>query len=99
MLFHLRIIGFLEGLSYILLMGVCMPLKYFYETPEPTRIVGMAHGILFVYFCLLVLVMAKLESWNWKKTFLALLSSLVPFGTFVADVKLFKVNESNTTQD
>lgn len=90
MLKHLRLIGFIEGMSYILLIGVCMPLKYIYEIPEPTRYMGMAHGVLFIYFCLLVLVVGKQRSWSLVKIGLALLSSLIPFGTFVADVKLFR---------
>ena len=67
-----------------------MPLKYIYEIPEPTRPMGMAHGVLFIYFCLLVLVVGKQRSWSLVKIGLALLSSLIPFGTFVADVKLFR---------
>lgn len=90
MLTHLRIIGLLEGISYILLLGVCMPLKYMYNMPEATSIVGMAHGVLFVYFCLLVIWIGLQRDWSYNKIILGLISSLLPFGTFVADVKLFR---------
>ncbi len=90
MLKHLRLIGFIEGMSYILLIGICMPLKYIYEIPEPTRYMGMAHGVLFIYFCLLVLIVGRQLSWSLVTIGLALLSSLIPFGTFVADFKLFR---------
>lgn len=86
----LRITGFLEGISYLLLLGVCMPLKYIWETPEPTFLVGMAHGLLFVTYCLLVVVAMFKYKWGIMKTLLALIASLLPFGTFVADKHIFK---------
>lgn len=90
MLKHLRVVGFFEGVSYLLLLGVCMPLKYGLDIPEPTKVVGMAHGVLFVYYCLLVLWVAIQNRWPLGKTFWALVASLLPFGPFVADRKLFK---------
>lgn len=90
MLKHLKIVGFLEGVSYLLLLGVCMPLKYGLDIPEPTKVVGMAHGVLFVYYCLLVIWVAIQNHWPLWNTFWALVASLLPFGPFVADRKLFK---------
>lgn len=87
---RLRILGFLEGVSYLMLFGISMPLKYAMDMPGPNKVIGMAHGLLFVLYCLYV-VMAKFEyKWGAKRTFLALLASLVPFGTFWADKKLFR---------
>lgn len=87
---RLRIIGFLEGISFLLLMGVAMPLKYIWEVPEATIGIGYAHGFLFIAYCILV-IPAKIDlKWNLKITFLVLIASLLPFGTFVADFKLFK---------
>ena len=86
---RLRITGFLEGMSYILLLGICMPLKYIWEMPEPTYYVGMAHGVLFVAYCILVVLAMVKYKWNLLTTFWALLASLLPFGTFVADAKIF----------
>jgi len=86
----LRIIGVLEGISYILLLGICMPLKYVLDIPEPTRPVGMAHGLLFVAYCLLVLIVAKPKQWTFSTIFWALIASILPFGTFVADKKIFR---------
>lgn len=92
---RLRLIGFLEGISFLLLMGIAMPLKYIWEIPEATIAIGYAHGVLFIAYCLLV-IPAKLEfSWSLKTTFLVLIASLLPFGTFIADYKLFrKTNNS-----
>jgi integral membrane protein len=87
---RLRIIGFAEGLSFLILLGIAMPLKYFFGLPETVRVVGMAHGLLFVLYVLLV-IQVKIEyGWSFKKMGLALLASVVPFGTFWADAKLFR---------
>ena len=86
----LRTLAVLEGVSYILLLGICMPLKYIWEMPEATIAIGYAHGFLFIAYCILV-IPAKIDlKWNLKITFLVLIASLLPFGTFVADFKLFK---------
>lgn len=87
---RLRVLGFLEGISYLLLLGICMPLKYLMDIPEPTYYVGMSHGVLFIAYCLWVLIVAFELKWTIGKTLWALAASLVPFGTFIADAKLFK---------
>lgn len=87
---RLRIIGFLEGISYLALVGICMPLKYWMDIPEPTYPVGMAHGVLFVAYGILVVVAAFHYKWSLMITFWAFLASLLPFGTFVADVRIFR---------
>ena len=87
---RLRLVGFLEGLSFLVLLGIAVPLKYFFGQPAAVKAVGMAHGGLFVLYCLLVVGAAAQYSWSWRKTALALLASVVPFGTFWADAKLFR---------
>ncbi|MFK7972656.1 MAG: DUF3817 domain-containing protein [Bacteroidia bacterium] len=87
---RLRIVAFLEGISYLVLLGIAMPLKYMADKPEAVQIVGMAHGVLFVAYCLLLVIVAVGYKWGFKKVALAFLASLVPFGTFWADAKLFK---------
>ena len=87
----LRIIGFLEGISYLVLLGVAMPLKYVYQLPEPTYYIGMAHGVLFVTYLLLCLIVAIKYKWNFKTLFLSGIASLFPFTTFVADKKIFQM--------
>ena len=86
----LRILAVLEGISYLVLLGVCMPLKYMYDMPEPTRPVGMAHGLLFVLYILWVIIVGIDKKWSFSTYFWSFIASLLPFGTFVADVKLFK---------
>lgn len=86
---RLRIIAFLEGCSYLLL-GFTMILKYKFSMPQPNYIVGLAHGILFVLYVILLLQVSFLHRWNVLKIFLAFLASLIPFGTFYADKVLFR---------
>ena len=84
-----RIIAFLEGSSFILLLGIAMPLKYMYDKPEMVKIVGMAHGVLFMMYIVLAIVVKEKLNWNTKQTLLVLVASVLPFGTFYADRKLF----------
>ena len=86
----LRITALLEGLSFLVLLGIAMPLKYMFDKPEMVRIVGMAHGVLFVAYIILVIVVRELVKWNLKQTALALIASVLPFGTFYVDKKYFK---------
>lgn len=84
-----RIVAFLEGCSF-LLIGLTMILKYKYDMPKPNYVVGMAHGFLFILYIGMVLVIGRMYRWSLWKMFLAFVASLVPFGTFYADKKLFR---------
>jgi integral membrane protein len=85
---QLRIVGFLEGCSFLLL-GLTMILKYKYMMPQPNYVVGMFHGVLFIAYVFLVLKVAFTKKWSILVTLLALAASLIPFGTFYADNKIF----------
>lgn len=86
-----KIIAVLEGLSFLVLLGIAMPLKYIFGYPEATQAIGMAHGILFIAYVLMVFLIRKQLKWNLKITFLALTASVLPFGPFVVDRKLLNV--------
>ncbi|MBP6186017.1 MAG: DUF3817 domain-containing protein [Saprospiraceae bacterium] len=86
---RLRFIAFVEGCSYLLL-GFTMILKYRYDMPLPNYIVGMTHGLLFVLYIYLVCYVAWLHKWSLMNVFWAFLASIIPFGTFYADKKLFR---------
>jgi integral membrane protein len=86
---RLRIIAFLEGCSYLLL-GFTMILKYKFAIPQPNYVVGLAHGILFVLYIVLLLQVSFIHRWNLLKMLMAFLASLIPFGTFYADKVLFR---------
>lgn len=95
LLHFLRILGVVEGISFLVILFVTMPLKYMWEMPEPNKIVGMAHGILFIAYCLLVLIVGYKLKWKLLTIFWALFASIIPFGTFVADTKIFKEGQNN----
>ena len=87
---RLRIIGFLEGVSFLLLMGIGMPLKYYGGYPHATQDIGMAHGLLFIAYVISVFPVRKELKWSNTTTLLVLLASVIPFGTFIAEYKLFR---------
>lgn len=85
-----RMVAFLEGCSY-LAFALTMPLKYSFSIPQPNYVVGMLHGLLFIGYVVLALQLAFMQKWTLLKTFWVLLASLVPFGTFYMDAKLFRI--------
>lgn len=84
-----RIVAFLEGCSY-LAFALTMPLKYGFDIPQPNYVVGMAHGVLFMAYVIMAVQLTFEEKWKLTKAFWVLLASLIPFGTFYMDAKLFK---------
>lgn len=87
---RLRLIGWWEGVSFLVLLGIAMPLKYFAGWPQAVRVVGMAHGILFLLYVWAAIQAALEYNWNWKRTALVLLASVLPAGPFVVDAKLLR---------
>lgn len=87
---HFRLIGVLEGISYLILLCIAMPLKYFAGFPHAVKYFGWAHGVLFVLFGIYLIKVWIDYKWSFKKSALAFVASLLPFGTFVLDSKLKK---------
>ncbi|QKG51415.1 DUF3817 domain-containing protein [Hymenobacter sp. BRD67] len=77
---RLRGISILEGLSLLVLLGIAMPLKYLAGQPEAVRIVGMAHGIFFISYVLLLVQNTIEQGWSVGKAALGLVLSVLPFG-------------------
>lgn len=90
-----RTIAILEGISFLLL-GVTMVLKYSFNMPLPNKIVGYAHGILFIAYLTWLYLNWIDRKWNFKILVLLFLASFIPFGTFVADFKLLKSEEQKS---
>ncbi len=87
-----RKVAVAEGISYILLLFIAMPLKYWAEMPLAVKYTGWAHGLLFVLYIAL-LVMAFVEyKWSLKKTAMIGVASLLPFAPFWVDKKLKEEN-------
>jgi integral membrane protein len=87
---RLRLCGILEGLSFIILLVIAMPMKYVAGKPEMVSIVGMAHGILFILYIFFTVVAKFQYPWSWRKMFALWVASVVPFGTFYVDYKLLR---------
>lgn len=83
-----RLIAIIEGISYLVLLFIAMPLKYMADMPMAVKITGSVHGFLFVAFMVFLLLAWVQYKWSFSKATLAFLSSLVPFGTFLFDRKI-----------
>lgn len=88
-----RIIGFVEGISFLILLFVAMPLKYIYGMPIYVKIVGMTHGILFIIFLALLIQSAIRYNFSTKDSIIFFIASLLPFGTFFTDKRLKELEE------
>ena len=87
---NLTIMGYLEGTSFLLLLGIAMPLKYMLGIPEAVKYVGMAHGALFIAYILVLLIATikiKIPLWAMPA---GVLGSFLPFGPFIFDHLLKK---------
>ena len=71
-----------EGISYIVLVFIAMPLKYFFDYPLAVKYTGWAHGVLFVAFCAYLPLLMWRDGWSFLRALRAFALSLIPFGTF-----------------
>ncbi len=90
MLKAFRLTAILEGISYLLLFGITMPLKHWAGIFEPNKVVGYAHGGLFILYVIIALVFCWERKWSIKRFIVLFIASLLPFGTFYADKKYLK---------
>lgn len=81
----LRLFGFAEGVSYLILLLIAMPLKYAAGMPTAVQVVGMAHGVLFVLYVLAAFATAWACRWSLLRLAVTLLASLIPVGTFLLE--------------
>tara|TARA_B110000211_G_C13969700_1_gene504384 strand:+ start:82 stop:414 length:333 start_codon:yes stop_codon:yes gene_type:complete len=98
-LYTLKTLAILEGLSCIALFFIAMPLKYYGGYENAVKTPGMAHGVLFVLYCLALLPVYFLNKWSFKTLLISGLASIVPFGTFWADWKYFKLEKSKSNNE
>lgn len=87
-----RKIALAEGISYILLLFVAMPLKYFFNQPLLVKYTGWIHGFLFVAYVICLLLVAYKHKWHFLKLFAIFLAALLPFAPFFVDKNLRKEN-------
>ena len=82
-----RIVAFIEGISYLLLMTVGLYFKYQLNDDSYVKLLGMPHGILFSIYILIAFLLRKKENWSYKDFAIILSSSIIPLGTFYIDRK------------
>ena len=85
-----RIIALLEGVSYLLLLFIASPMKWFAGDPQYVKLLGMPHGVLFMVYVALAFLIKNDMSWTTKQFGEVLLASIIPFGTFYIDRKYLK---------
>ncbi|SDT01837.1 integral membrane protein [Paenibacillaceae bacterium GAS479] len=83
-----RVVSLLEGLSFLILLFIAMPIKYVGGWDTPVAIVGAAHGGLFVLYMLALLLATIQARWNLKRVIIGVIVSFVPFGTFWFDKQI-----------
>ncbi|MEP6708308.1 MAG: DUF3817 domain-containing protein [Pyrinomonadaceae bacterium] len=85
---RLRAVGMVEAVSFLLLLGVAMPLKYFAGLPLAVKIAGWIHGLLFMTFGVCLLLAHEERRWPIRWTATVFVAALLPFGPFVIDRRL-----------
>ena len=76
---RLRVISIVEGISFIVLLLIAMPMKYIWGMPNAVTVVGMVHGVLFLLFCVALVNAVLVARWRLKPPLLIFLASLIPF--------------------
>ena len=82
---RLRTIGLFEGVSFLVLLGIAMPLKYLAGIPEVVTIAGWVHGVLFMALCAALLSAKRVARWTLQQAGRVVVAALLPFGPFVID--------------
>lgn len=77
-----RLVSLLEGVSYILLLFIAVPIKYMQGNPDYVKMLGMPHGVLFVAYIALAILLKMELKWSNKTFGIVCLLSILPFGTF-----------------
>lgn len=94
---RLRAIGTLEGISFLVLLGIAMPLKYFAGMPEAVKVVGWAHGVLFVLYMLALAVVFFKYRWPFVRGLKGFLAAFLPGGPFWFDKSLKEEEQQRAT--
>ena len=84
----LRKVALTEAVSFLVLMGVAMPLKYFMDIPIAVKVVGWIHGVLFIIFCGALLQTMIVAKWPFLRSAMIFIAALLPFGPFVVDRRM-----------
>ncbi len=94
----LRYVAFAEATSFLILLFVAMPLKYFAGLPLAVKIVGLAHGLLFLLLCFALVRVMRIAQWPLARVALIFVAALLPFGPFVVDRRMRAYKEEFPTR-
>ncbi|AUZ05365.2 integral membrane protein [Vitreoscilla sp. C1] len=97
MLNILRVVGYLEGISFLVLLFVAMPMKYVLNDASLIPMSGMAHGVLFMLYLVVLFVASHQQKWPVSTFLMGLVASILPFGPFVFDAKVIKQSQAQPT--
>lgn len=84
---NFKYLAIAEGISFLIILFITMPLKYMLEMGMPNKIIGLIHGALFIYYCIGVFSIKDKVLWSSKQVLGALILSIIPFGTFYMERK------------
>ncbi len=85
-----RLISLVEGVSFLLLLFVAMPLKYQMGMPQAVTIMGWAHGLLFMVYVSMAMSLGSRQGWSGMFSTLVILAGMIPFACFVLEKWLKK---------
>jgi integral membrane protein len=88
---RLRAVALAEGVSFLVLLGVAMPLKHLADMPMAVRVTGWIHGALFIGVLYLLSRAAAELGWSWRQVAVVVIAALLPFGPFVIDRRLARL--------
>jgi len=88
MINRFRVVNLLEGASYLLLLFIAMPLKYYWDYPMAVSIAGWIHGLLFIGYYLTAMQCAQHYQWSDRFLYQVFIAGLIPFACFFIDRKL-----------
>src|SRR5687767_3536733 len=81
-------VALVEGISYVVLLTIAMPLKYYFEFPLAVKMVGWAHGLLFLLYTVLLLLCWIEYKWSFGRVLFYFIASLLPMVPFFVERKL-----------
>lgn len=89
----LRILALIEGISFLILVGIAMPLKYLAGMPQAVKMFGWLHGLLFIAFCIALLRVFVAAKWPIGRAAVIFIAALLPFGPFLVDRRMKEYEE------
>ncbi|MCF6230461.1 MAG: DUF3817 domain-containing protein [Gammaproteobacteria bacterium] len=94
-----RAVSLIEGCSFLLLLFIAMPMKYYFGMPEAVSLAGMVHGILFVVYTMLSLSLAQKYGWSTGEWSVVLIAGMLPFGFLMIDGRLKRAGKAELVTD